>query len=70
MFTDFFFTVAVSHISVFCSVLRFVSSTDNIKSCSFTQMMELRLENTLAEAQDKVENTFGSLTVEVSPQLS
>ncbi|XP_063052111.1 UPF0606 protein KIAA1549L [Engraulis encrasicolus] len=47
------------------TVLRFVSSADNIRSCSFSQMMEQRLESALAEAQDKVDNTYGSLTVEI-----
>ncbi|XP_030644388.1 UPF0606 protein KIAA1549L [Chanos chanos] len=47
------------------TVLRFVSATDNIKSCEFTQMMEQRLENVFAEAQDKVENYYGTLTVEI-----
>ncbi|XP_028813153.1 UPF0606 protein KIAA1549L isoform X2 [Denticeps clupeoides] len=47
------------------TVLRFVSPTDNIMSCGFRQMMEQRLENVFIEAQEKVENTYGTLTVEI-----
>uniref|UniRef100_A0AAR2K001 SEA domain-containing protein n=1 Tax=Pygocentrus nattereri TaxID=42514 RepID=A0AAR2K001_PYGNA len=47
------------------SVLRFVSPTDNIKSCSFIQMMEHRLENVFSEAQEKVEDSYGVLSVEI-----
>uniref|UniRef100_A0AAY4CG52 KIAA1549-like b n=1 Tax=Denticeps clupeoides TaxID=299321 RepID=A0AAY4CG52_9TELE len=50
---------------VFVLVLRFVSPTDNIMSCGFRQMMEQRLENVFIEAQEKVENTYGTLTVEI-----
>lgn len=38
---------------------------DNIKSCGFIQMMEQRLENVFAEAQEKVEDSYGTLSVEV-----
>lgn len=47
------------------SVLRFVGPTDNIYSCSFVQMLEQRLENAFDEAQDKVLETYNTLTVEV-----
>lgn len=47
------------------TVLRFVSPTDNIKSCSFIQMMEHRLENVFAEAQEKVEDSYGAFSVEI-----
>ncbi|KAI4898540.1 hypothetical protein NFI96_002691 [Prochilodus magdalenae] len=47
------------------TVLRFVSPTDNIKSCSFIQMMEHRLENVFSEAQEKVEDSYGVLSVEI-----
>uniref|UniRef100_A0A8C1LU89 KIAA1549-like a n=1 Tax=Cyprinus carpio TaxID=7962 RepID=A0A8C1LU89_CYPCA len=46
-------------------VLRFVGPTDNIKSCGFIQMMEQRLENVFAEAQEKVEDSYGTLSVEI-----
>lgn len=46
-------------------VLRFVGPADNIKSCGFIQMMEQRLENVFAEAQEKVEDSYGTLSVEV-----
>lgn len=46
-------------------VLRFVGPTDNIYSCSFVQMLEQRLENAFDEAQDKVLETYNTLTVEV-----
>uniref|UniRef100_A0A4W4ERY3 SEA domain-containing protein n=1 Tax=Electrophorus electricus TaxID=8005 RepID=A0A4W4ERY3_ELEEL len=45
--------------------LRFVSPTDDIKSCSFVQTMEQRLENVFSEAQEKVDDTYGILTVEI-----
>lgn len=47
-------------------VLRFVGPTDNIYSCSFVQVLEQRLENAFDEAQDKVLETYSTLTVEVS----
>ncbi|XP_016358552.1 UPF0606 protein KIAA1549L-like isoform X2 [Sinocyclocheilus anshuiensis] len=47
------------------TVLRFVGPTDNIKSCGFIQMMEQRLENVFAEAQEKVEDSYGTLSVEI-----
>ncbi|XP_035388286.1 UPF0606 protein KIAA1549L isoform X2 [Electrophorus electricus] len=47
------------------TVLRFVSPTDDIKSCSFVQTMEQRLENVFSEAQEKVDDTYGILTVEI-----
>uniref|UniRef100_A0A671KRP0 SEA domain-containing protein n=1 Tax=Sinocyclocheilus anshuiensis TaxID=1608454 RepID=A0A671KRP0_9TELE len=43
----------------------FVGPTDNIKSCGFIQMMEQRLENVFAEAQEKVEDSYGTLSVEI-----
>uniref|UniRef100_A0A8C2K4M4 KIAA1549-like a n=1 Tax=Cyprinus carpio TaxID=7962 RepID=A0A8C2K4M4_CYPCA len=46
-------------------VLRFVGPMDNIKSCGFIQMMEQRLENVFAEAQEKVEDSYGTLSVEI-----
>lgn len=49
----------------FYKVLRFVGPSDNIKSCGFIQMMEQRLENVFAEAQEKVEDFYGTLSVEV-----
>ncbi len=51
--------------SLFSPVLRFVSPTDNIYSCSFVQMLEQRLENAFDEAQDKVLETYNRLSVEV-----
>lgn len=53
----------------FSAVLRFVSPTDNIYSCSFVQMLEQRLENAFDEAQDKVLETYDRLTVEVIQKL-
>ncbi|XP_026167554.1 UPF0606 protein KIAA1549L [Mastacembelus armatus] len=47
------------------TVLRFVSPTDNIYSCSFVQMLEQRLENAFDEAQDKVLETYNRLDVEI-----
>ncbi|XP_030587279.1 UPF0606 protein KIAA1549L isoform X2 [Archocentrus centrarchus] len=47
------------------TVLRFVGPTDNIYSCSFVQMLEQRLENAFDEAQDKVLETYSTLTVEI-----
>lgn len=47
------------------SVLRFVSPTDNIKSCGFIQIMEQRLVNVFSEAQEKAEDSYGNLSVEV-----
>ncbi|XP_013767881.1 UPF0606 protein KIAA1549L isoform X1 [Pundamilia nyererei] len=47
------------------TVLRFVGPTDNIYSCSFVQMLEQRLENAFDEAQDKVLETYNTLTVEI-----
>ncbi|XP_057185738.1 UPF0606 protein KIAA1549L isoform X2 [Triplophysa rosa] len=47
------------------TVLRFVGPSDNIKSCGFIQMMEQRLENVFAEAQEKVEDSYGTLSVEI-----
>lgn len=47
------------------TVLRFVSPTDNIYSCSFVQMLAQRLENAFDEAQDKVLETYNRLIVEV-----
>ncbi|KAI1889566.1 hypothetical protein AGOR_G00164230 [Albula goreensis] len=47
------------------TVLRFVAAGDNIKSCSFTQMMEQRLANAFAEAESKVLNTHSKLSVQV-----
>ncbi len=43
---------------------------DNIKSCGFIQMMEQRLENVIAEAQEKVEDSYGTLSVEVVFKLN
>ncbi|XP_068595726.1 UPF0606 protein KIAA1549L [Brachionichthys hirsutus] len=47
------------------TVLRFVSPTDNVYSCSFVQMLEQRLENAFDEAQDKVLETYSRLAVEI-----
>ncbi|XP_061102964.1 UPF0606 protein KIAA1549L-like [Conger conger] len=47
------------------TVLRFVGPGDNIKSCSFAQMMEKRLENAFAEAESKVLNTHSRLSVQI-----
>ena len=51
------------------SVLRFVGPTDSVHTCSFSQMLEQRLENAFDEAQDKVLETYSQLTVEVQPFL-
>lgn len=51
-------------------VLRFVGPADDSKSCVFIQMMEQRLENVFAEAQEKVEDSYGTLSVEVFFQLN
>ncbi|XP_019896148.2 UPF0606 protein KIAA1549L isoform X3 [Esox lucius] len=47
------------------TVLRFVGPADNIYSCSFVQMMEQRLENAFEDAQDKVLESYGRLSVEI-----
>ncbi|KAF7707649.1 hypothetical protein HF521_018867 [Silurus meridionalis] len=47
------------------TVLRFVGPTDNIKSCAFIQIMEQRLGNVFSEAQEKVEDFYGNLSVEI-----
>ncbi|XP_041693786.2 UPF0606 protein KIAA1549L isoform X1 [Coregonus clupeaformis] len=47
------------------TVLRFVGPADNIKSCSFVQVMEQRLENAFEEAQDKVLESYSGLSVEI-----
>ncbi|XP_055049079.2 UPF0606 protein KIAA1549L isoform X4 [Misgurnus anguillicaudatus] len=47
------------------TVLRFVGPSDDIKSCGFIQMMEQRLENVFAEAHEKVEDSYGTLSVEI-----
>ncbi|XP_064192227.1 UPF0606 protein KIAA1549L isoform X2 [Anguilla rostrata] len=47
------------------TVLRFVGPGDNVKSCSFAQMMEQRLENAFAEAESKVLNTHSRLSVQI-----
>lgn len=67
---DFFFsTVFFTWLLMVCmgsgSVLRFVNPTDNIKSCGFIQLMEQRLVNVFSEAQEKVEDSYGNLSVEV-----
>ncbi|MBN3305346.1 K154L protein, partial [Amia calva] len=47
------------------TVLRFVGPTDNIKSCSFVQTMEQRLQNAFAEAESKVLNSQNHLSVQI-----
>ncbi|KAJ8413003.1 hypothetical protein AAFF_G00105850 [Aldrovandia affinis] len=47
------------------TVLRFVGAEDDIKSCSFSQMMEQRLENAFAEAASKVLSTHSRLSVQI-----
>ncbi|KAJ8248949.1 hypothetical protein GJAV_G00229530 [Gymnothorax javanicus] len=47
------------------TVLRFVAPGDNIKTCSFVQRMEKRLESAFAEAESKVLNSNSSLSVQI-----
>ncbi|KAF5894478.1 uncharacterized protein DAT39_015819, partial [Clarias magur] len=47
------------------TVLRFVGAGDDVRSCSFAQLMEKRLENAFAEAEAKVLNSYSSLSVEI-----
>ncbi|XP_072574243.1 UPF0606 protein KIAA1549L isoform X3 [Paramormyrops kingsleyae] len=47
------------------TVLRFVGPGENIKSCSFSQLMERRLELAFAEAESKVLNSNSKLTVQI-----
>ncbi|KAI1904592.1 hypothetical protein AGOR_G00007210 [Albula goreensis] len=47
------------------TVLRFVDPEDDIKSCSFTQRMEQRLENAFAEAESKLLNGHSKLSVQI-----
>ncbi|KAA0714623.1 hypothetical protein E1301_Tti017105 [Triplophysa tibetana] len=47
------------------TVLRFVGPDDDLRSCSFTQMMEQRLENAFNEAEAMVLNSYSSLTVKI-----
>ncbi|MFT7806792.1 UPF0606 protein KIAA1549L homolog isoform X3 [Arapaima gigas] len=47
------------------TVLRFVGPGDNIKSCSFAQTMERRLESAFAEAELKVLNSHSKLSVQI-----
>lgn len=52
------------------AVLRFVGPGENIKSCSFSQLMERRLELAFAEAESKVLNSNSKLTVQVTSSSS
>ncbi|XP_018618706.2 UPF0606 protein KIAA1549L isoform X2 [Scleropages formosus] len=47
------------------TVLRFVGPGDNIKSCSFAQTMERRLESAFAEAESKVLHSHSKLSVQI-----
>ncbi|KAJ8416261.1 hypothetical protein AAFF_G00382830 [Aldrovandia affinis] len=47
------------------TVLRFVAPGDDIKSCSFAQRMEKRLENAFAEAESKILNSHSRLSVHI-----
>ncbi|XP_053355699.1 UPF0606 protein KIAA1549L isoform X1 [Clarias gariepinus] len=47
------------------TVLRFVGVGDDLRSCSFAQLMEKRLENAFAEAEAKVLNSYSTLSVEI-----
>ncbi|KAG7467912.1 hypothetical protein MATL_G00137230 [Megalops atlanticus] len=47
------------------TVLRFVGAGDNIKSCSFAQLMEQRLANAFMEAESKVLNAHSRLSVQI-----
>ncbi|XP_036390732.1 UPF0606 protein KIAA1549L-like isoform X2 [Megalops cyprinoides] len=51
------------------TVLRFVAPEDDIKSCSFAQRMEQRLENAFAEAESKVLNSYSRLSVQILSTL-
>uniref|UniRef100_A0A3B3QN18 KIAA1549 like n=1 Tax=Paramormyrops kingsleyae TaxID=1676925 RepID=A0A3B3QN18_9TELE len=52
-------------ISLQLKTLRFVGPGENIKSCSFSQLMERRLELAFAEAESKVLNSNSKLTVQI-----
>ncbi|KAJ8252068.1 hypothetical protein COCON_G00213800 [Conger conger] len=47
------------------TVLRFVAPGDDIKTCSFVQRMEKRLENAFAEAESKALNSDSRLSVQI-----
>ncbi|XP_029986677.1 UPF0606 protein KIAA1549L isoform X2 [Sphaeramia orbicularis] len=47
------------------TVLQFVGTGDDPRSCRFSQMMEQRLEKVFSEAQAKVFNTNGKLAVQM-----
>nr|XP_046240996.1 UPF0606 protein KIAA1549L isoform X9 [Scatophagus argus] len=47
------------------TVLQFVGAGDDPRSCRFSQMMEQRLERVFSEAQAKVLNTNGRLSVQM-----
>ena len=52
-------------LSVSVAVLQFVGSSDDPRSCRFSQMMEQRLEKVFSEAQAKVLNVNSRLSVQV-----
>ncbi|XP_026855287.2 UPF0606 protein KIAA1549L isoform X3 [Electrophorus electricus] len=47
------------------TVLRFVGTGDDVRSCSFAQMMEQRLQNAFTEAEVKVLSSHSKLTVQI-----
>ncbi|XP_028812352.1 UPF0606 protein KIAA1549L isoform X2 [Denticeps clupeoides] len=47
------------------TVLRFVNSDDDLRSCRFAQMMEVRLERAFVEAETKVLHSNSGLSVQV-----
>ncbi|KAG5839978.1 hypothetical protein ANANG_G00211220 [Anguilla anguilla] len=47
------------------TVLRFVSPGDDVKTCSFVQRMEKRLEDAFAEAEAKALNSDSGLSVQI-----
>uniref|UniRef100_A0A4W4GES1 KIAA1549-like b n=1 Tax=Electrophorus electricus TaxID=8005 RepID=A0A4W4GES1_ELEEL len=48
-----------------CIFLRFVGTGDDVRSCSFAQMMEQRLQNAFTEAEVKVLSSHSKLTVQI-----
>lgn len=55
----------LSSLTVSFVVLQFVGSSDDPRSCRFSQMMEQRLEKVFSEAQAKVLNVHSRLSVQV-----
>lgn len=60
-----FISLICRSLTVCVAVLQFVGSSDNPRSCRFSQMMEQRLEKVFSEAQTKMFNGKGKLSVQV-----